>query len=459
MPKRIHFVTGRLAQSALRRELDALAPRVGFEFSVQVLPITVAALMTPKWIAARLEVPESTDQLILPGYCHGDLAPIHSVCVCPVALGPKDLRDLPEYFGQEKPTPELGQWDIEIIGEINHAPRQSLADTIAQAKKLVSAGSDVVDIGCDPGTTWQGVGNCVRELRGNNIRCSIDSFNPTEVEMATTAGAELVLSVNSQNREQAVDWGVEVVVVPDDPNQWESMEETIDYLTVRDVPLRVDPILEPIGFGFAASLQRYMQARSRWPECQMMMGIGNLTELTDVDSAGINLILLAICQELGIRSVLTTQVINWAQSSVAECNIARQLVHYSLLKKVPPKHLSDQLIALRDPKVREFGHEELQSLAGNIKDNNYRVFAERDQIHLIGSGHHFASADPFELFDQLADTDPTNLDASHAFYLGYELSKALTAITLGKQYTQDEALHWGHLTVPETDRHRLKKRR
>ncbi|MFM7072749.1 MAG: dihydropteroate synthase, partial [Planctomycetota bacterium] len=53
-------------------------------------------------------------------------------------------------------------------------------------------------------------------------------------------------------------------------------------------------------------------------------------------------------------------------------------------------------------------------------------------------------------FEQLRATQPKNLDASHAFYLGYELAKATTALTLGKQYEQDEALRWGFLTTPET---------
>ena len=52
-----------------------------------------------------------------------------------------------------------------------------------------------------------------------------------------------------------------------------------------------------------------------------------------------------------------------------------------------------------------------------------------------------------------------NVDASHAFYLGFEMCKAMTALQLGKQYNQDQALDWGVLTVPETDRHRLSKKR
>ena len=41
------------------------------------------------------------------------------------------------------------------------------------------------------------------------------------------------------------------------------------------------------------------------------------------------------------------------------------------------------------------------------------------------------------------------MDPNHAFYLGYEMAKAVTALTLGKDYRQDQALDWGYLTKPE----------
>ena len=173
-------------------------------------------------------------------------------------------------------------------------------------------GATLIDVGCEPNSCWDGVGDCVKALKELGLRVSVDSLNPKEIAPAVAAGAELVLSVNASNREAAIDWGCEVVVIPDDIRDIDSMHDTIEFLAGQNVPLRLDPILEPIGMGFAQSLQRYMDTRRRWPEAEMMMGIGNLTELTDVDSAGVNFLLLAICQELGIRSVLTTQVINWA---------------------------------------------------------------------------------------------------------------------------------------------------
>lgn len=455
----IHFVTGRLAEPALRQVLEQVAAKADFDYCVQVLPITVAALMTTSWIAPRLEIPAQATRIVMPGYCAGDLTPIEQVTNLPVAFGPKDLRRLPEYFGQQPDRSDYGQWDIEIIAEINHAPRRSLNEIVKLARGLAADGATLIDVGCDPQTTWSGVGDCVKALKAEGLRVSVDSLNPLEISPAVKAGAELVLSVNHSNLQHAADWGCEVVVIPDDIRNIDSLEDSLEYLSSRNVPLRIDPILEPIGLGFTDSLRRYMDARQRWPDAEMMMGVGNLTELTDVDSAGINVLLLAICQELGIRSVLTTQVINWARSSVKECDIARRMVAHAVKQQVPPKHLVDQLVMLRDPQLLEYGSDQIQKLAEQIKDNNYRILAERDEIHLLGCRQHFHDQDPFVVIDSLMATEPDNLDASHAFYLGFEMCKAMIANQLGKQYTQDEALNWGHLTVAERELHRLKKKK
>ena len=91
---------------------------------------------------------------------------------------------------------------------------------------------------------------------------------------------------------------------------------------------------EPIGFGFASSLSRCFEIRRRFPESPMMLGVGNLTELTEVDSAGINVLLAGFCQELGIHSVLTTEVIPWCRSCVRELDVARRLVAHAVRERV-----------------------------------------------------------------------------------------------------------------------------
>ena len=188
----------------------------------------------------------------------------------------------------------------------------------------------------------------------------------------------------------------------------------------------------------------------------MMMGVGNVTELTDADSAAMNVLLSGFCQELGVRSVLTTEVANWARSSVRECDLARRLVFHALNKRTLPKHLEPRLVLLRDVKLLEQGDEALRRLAKEVKDKNYRLFAADGQLHVISAGVHLTGDDPFEMFEQMIAQRPKGLDASHAFYLGYEMAKAVTALTLNKNYRQDEALDWGFLTRPETS-HRDRK--
>lgn len=454
--EQIHFVTGRLAEYSLRTTLEDLAPRARFAYTIGVLPITVASLMRTSWIAKKIDVPPETTRVVIPGHCGGDLTIVEQAAGVPVERGPKDLRQLPEYFGQDEATVASG-WDIEIVAEINHCPQRSLDEILAQAESLTANGADVIDVGCDPGETWLGVADCVWALRDAGYRVSIDSFNPQEVERAICAGAELVLSVNTSNCQAARQFDAELVIVPDDPETLAGLDETMATLAAAGRRFRVDPILTPIGLGFAHSLGRYLEVRRRYPEVEMLMGIGNLTEMTDADSAAINVLLLGFCQEIGIRSVLTTQVINWASTSVRECDLARRLVYRAATDRMPPKHIEPRLIALRDERLYENGADVLEQLSRDIKDANYRIFAEQGVLHLVGNGMHLKDQDPFRLFGQLLDQRPGNVDATHAFYLGFEIAKAYTARQLGKNYRQDQPLDWGYLTVDE-DFHRLRRR-
>ncbi len=406
---RILFLTGKLAEPALRRTLADLAPRAGFDAEVAVLPITVVALATTPWIARHASPPAGVDRIILPGLCQGDLfALMEAWGTVFIERGPADLLDLPEYFGAPMPPrADYGAYDIAILHEINHAPRLTLAELRRQAQHAHADGADIIDLGCDPGTAWTGVADAVKAMRDDGLRVSIDTFNIDEARQATAAGAELVLSVNRTNRDAARDWGCEVVAVPDVPETLEGLDDTMNALAAAGVPFRIDAVLAPIAFGFAASLGRYLEVRRRYPDVEILMGVGNLTELTDVDSAGVNVVLLGICQELGIRSVLTTAVINWARSSVRELDLARRLVYHAQTHRVLPKHLEPDLVMLRDPKLREHGDETLAELAQRVTDRNFRIFAERGLLHVINRDIHLTGADPFDLFAQMHARSPS----------------------------------------------------
>ncbi len=64
--EKIHFVTGKLAEPAVRAVVNKLAGEIGFDYSIQVMPITVAALITSKWCLRHLQVPEGTTRVIVP---------------------------------------------------------------------------------------------------------------------------------------------------------------------------------------------------------------------------------------------------------------------------------------------------------------------------------------------------------------------------------------------------------
>ncbi len=454
--ERILFVTGRLAEASLRELLATLAPKVGFDYDVAVLGVSVAALLSVDFVARKLKPLSGFDRVLLPGWCGGDLETLDHKFGTPFERGPKDMFDLPEYFGgQAKSPPDLSRYDIEILAEINHAPRLSHQELLAQAEKNRRDGADVIDLGCVPDEFWSEVSDATRMLRSEGFRVSIDSFDRREVEQSVAAGAELVLSCNSTNADWLAACDAELVVIPDQPQDDESLVSTTAQLSAAGQNFRIDPILEPIGFGFAASLARYFEARRRWPAVEMMMGIGNLTELSEVDSAGLNFLLAAICQELGIRSVLTTEVVGWCRSAVKEFDLARRLMRHAVTNRVLPKHVNSQLVMLRDVKVHEMGEAGLRRLAEQIRDANFRIFVERGELHLINRDGHWHGTDAFELFDDITRTTP--IDSAHSFYLGYELAKATTALTLGKQYRQDGALQWGFLTIPEVSAHERRR--
>jgi dihydropteroate synthase len=178
-----------------------------------------------------------------------------------------------------------------------------------------------------------------------------------------------------------------------------------------------------------------------------MMGIGNITELTSADTTGVHALLLAICQETGVRAVLTTEVIPWARGAVREIDVARRLMYHAVRHRTLPKNVDDRLLTVKDPEVLAYDEAELRELQGAVKDANFRIFTDRDTITVFNSDIFVRGTDIQEIFGQLGVDE-----ATHAFYLGRELARAKLAITLGKTYRQEGALRWGYLTPPDDER-------
>ncbi len=450
MSERLLFVTGRLAAPALR---DTLArAELPFDYDVAVMKITVAALMTTDWMARFLEVPETVTRIMIPGMCEGETDVLSERFNVPVEKGPSDLKALPSWFGQADARSSYGARDIRVFAEINHVPRLA-PDTIFElAHYYREAGADVIDLGLSLGRDWLDEGpSVIAGLRAAGFTLSIDTLDPDEILMADEAGVDFVLSLNGSNRHLAERLAATPVLIPDTPEDLDSLDATIAHLERLGKPYLVDPIVEPIGTGFAASLGRYLEVRRRHPEAEMFMGIGNLTELTEADSTGMNALLIGFCQELGIRNVLTTEVIEWARGAVRETVLAAQLMHFALEQGTVPKHVDNRLLTVKDDDFRPYAESELRELHAQVTDPNFRIFADADWIYVFNADVFVKGTDFNEIFDRLGVDEPT-----HAFYLGKELMKATIARALRKNYRQESPLDWGYMTFAEPRRERVR---
>src|SRR5262249_50722866 len=271
------------------RVLAEMAPP--FAYDVAALGITVAALMTTSWIARHVRLPDGIDLVLLPGLCERDPHVIGEKFGARPEKGPQDRREIPDDLGRAAAAPKYGEWDIEIVGEINNAARLTRQTLQESAAYFRTSGADVIDVGCTPGVPFPALADVIRGLRAGGIRVSVDSFDADEIRTAVVAGAELVLSLNSSNIEVGRDLagtGARAVVVPDLGGTLDTLEPSIVKLVRWGVSFLIDPILEPIGYGLMASLERFAEVRRRYPDAEMLMGIGNLTELTAADSTGVN---------------------------------------------------------------------------------------------------------------------------------------------------------------------------
>lgn len=438
MSESLLFLTGKLAEKSLRQVLASMQP-APFKYRITQIGVSVAALMTPELIARRLPEVGDASKVIVPGLCCGDLTMLEDKYGVPVARGPLDLKDLPQYFGRGEKSPDLSKYDVKIFAEIVDAPQLSIEAILSRAQYFQAQGANVIDLGCLPNTPFPHLADAIKTLKAAGVNVSVDSLNVDDLLLAGKSGADYLLSLTEHTLWIAEEVSATPVLIPSKLGSLPSLYRAIEGMQKISKPFIADAILDPIPFGFTESIVRYQKLRKRYPDIQIMMGVGNITELTDADTTGINAILFGIISELKINAVLATSVSPHAINAVAEADVARRMMFAAREENRLPRDYTLGLLGLHDRRPFTYTPEEIAEFAAQIKDPSFRVQISKEGMHIYNRDGLFSDIDPFKLYSHLK----VEGDASHAFYLGVELARAQIAWQLKKRYIQDEELTWG----------------
>ena len=440
----ILFLTGKLAEKQLTKILENLSipspckKPPEWNYRVKQLGLSVAALMTGDLILRRLKDVKGINKIILPGRVRLDIRKLSKTYGIPFERGPEEVRDIPEFFGRSEKKKKLTKYNIKIFAEIIDAPNMTIDQILKKASKYKKKGANIIDLGCLPDTKFKHLEKTIYALKKKNFSVSVDSANTEELLRGGKAGADYILSLNENTLAIADKVNSIPVIIPSKAGDLNSLYRAIEKFKKKKKPFLVDSILDPINYGFTESIYRYRILRKKYPKIEILMGTGNVTELTDADTAGMNALLIGIATELNINNVLVVQVSDHATKVVEERDLARKIMYAANKDNSLPVGYDSGLLSLHEKKPFS-SLEEIKETAKMIKDPNFRIQVSNKGVHLYNRDGHFIEQDPFAFFPKIKLEE----DGGHAFYIGIETARAQIAWELGKKYVQDEELNWG----------------
>ncbi|ADV65126.1 dihydropteroate synthase-like protein [Desulfurococcus mucosus] len=511
---KIALLTGRLAGEALRR-LVAEVDMPGVEFTVIELPIPVAAMMSSEYLERELprhmEELRGVDLVIAPGFTSGDLTRVSELVGKPVVKGVRYMYDIPAMIKalldgvtlspvnpaddvialqraeRDKRLLEALKQEAQrhhyftignpyrvyvshvypiVLHEIYVTGEGSLDHIVARAVKAVADGADIVVLGFSMGKPQACIREVIAEVKERTRRpVGVDAPDPGLLREAAGWGADLLMSFTySALKELGEAWfpgDVGVVLVPEPgAGGQDSLRSLLEAyrLALEKGATRIilDPVLSPPLNGLTASLWRYSEVRRMLPGVPLLMGVGNITELMDADSIGVNALLASIGVEIGVEAYLTTEASVKTRGSTRELRRALDMCVIARRESRPPKDLSVSLLLMKDKRRRAtsvkprgvvvhaaerrrtgmdpagFFKIHVDHESGNIVVEHYKPGGVEPDYTVIGS-------DPYAILAEIVERRLASMH-DHFFYLGYELSKAYIALKTGKEYVQDEDL-------------------
>ncbi|MDD1716254.1 MAG: dihydropteroate synthase-like protein [Methanolinea sp.] len=436
----------------------------------------IASFLTPAQLRVLIRN-GSYDLVIVPGMCTASFEEVERELGVPIVRGPRHAADLPyilpllpglslsadipadnllEGLRREEAEKKVSRVEeeagfeyllrgvkigggsrIKVLAEIMDAHREP--DLPGKVRAFFSQGADIVDLGFGFDATPEQVETCFHQLENVEGPLSVDSQDPALIT-AALGRADLVLSLQEENipivGRRIAKAGAGAVVVPG----VKGLSGNLEMARKAGIEcLLADPLLVPAGSGIVASLSGF--SGYGYP---LFFGAGNVVELLDADSPGVNALLAAMAAEMGVAVIFTSEHSDKTKGSVLEMRRATEMMQLATGRPYP-KDLGIDLLVIkekrrkREPPLSYSETIPFRSMPRDIEYDpcgNFRIGIEGDEIVAVRNDRAYRGktwGDVF--FTILSKGDVSLLD--HAAYLGKELYKAELAIRFGRSFEQD----------------------
>jgi len=498
---KILLATGKKAEGMVKAALRTV--NLPFDCEVLTQDLNIAAFSTPKSLKKALEKhSEMPDLILVSGLCKADFTALEKELATSVRLGPRNAYDLGETlkaadkleFSSHIPAEEFlaekriedaytqlfelerrvketfsikgnkigGGARMKVCAELVDATLMSEAELHKKMAYFMNCGADIIDIGVHIGAKPAEVKNAVKAALNfaPGIPISVDTLDAELILAGIESGADMVLSVNKGNIAAVADAIAEndiaAVVIPDSDSSHESMFENLKLAEVHGIRrIIADPVLNAIGYGLAESIYNYYLFRLRDKKTPLFFGVGNVTELIDADSVGVNAVLAGIASELNAEFLFTPEYSAKAKGSVRELRVASELMLLAKTRKSAPKDVGLDLLMCKEKKTKPVMKIPGKELVIANADDKWRLDPKGSfRISIIEledentkkicakhapTGKRIVGTSAKEVMDTILRLELVSL-LEHVSYLSRELIKAELALRLNRSYEQDEVL-------------------
>ena len=346
---------------------------------------------------------------------------------------------------------------MKVMGEIVGAMEMDALTLQVRIEAFIARGADIIDLGATLNTLPEQVRRTVSLAKTfTTTPISIDTLDPELITEGVEAGVDLVLSLNSTNMDIVgpviARKGTAAVIIPDGEKSLESLVRNIEAARRLGIEkIIADPVLDPMGHNITESIVRYYEFHRMYPQIPVFFGVGNVTELMDVDTIGVNATLSGIGAEAGASILFTPEFSDKAQGSIRELKRASEMMQLSRIRESSPKDLGLDMLCIKEKRRRPSfdipenaiqarssknwsldpeGPVRIRIVSDSISGNGGLIVAEHEKASVVGRNAR-------EVMDTLLELEViSRLD--HAAYLGRELEKAELALHYNRSYAQDD---------------------